>query len=97
MEVKLENPKLYSQFWIHMHSTTHLHFKSKFIMAWVLALASAQTISPNMRHYIASCLNIIFEVNKDSTMTEKAKKENLSNRSVVILCDHLDYLFVFNI
>lgn len=30
-------------------------------------------------------------------MTEKAKKENVSNFSVVILCDHLDYLFVFNI
>lgn len=30
-------------------------------------------------------------------MTEKAKKENASNFSVVILCDHLDYLFVFNI
>lgn len=46
MEVKLKNPELYSQFWIHMHSTTHLHFKSKFILASMFALASAQTISP---------------------------------------------------
>lgn len=98
MELRSSSPS-YTIILLHNHTQLHVFWEQAPYGSKSFRLPSEHNfyLQPTPVHHTWLHLNSRFEINNESTVVVKSKKQNFCYMNSVILCDYLEFLFVFKI